>query len=111
MAAVSASSIYQGRTHHVVNDPDFNKSVDSKPRFKSVAFTAPATADNTDTFYFDLRDYGMTRLMGITGNTHSTADSIIIEEAPTTAINGTVVTVTVGGSTANKKRFFVVYGV
>lgn len=111
MAAIaqSALTLKSGRGFNVTNDPDFVEPQDSKPRFKKIYVTAPSTADDTDTFDTDLADYGCTKFMGIIGFTHSTEDSVIIEEAPTTTVNGTVVTITVGGSTNDKKRFFVLY--
>jgi len=82
------------------------------PRFKVGYVTAPATADDGDTIAVDLyKKFGITRLLGITGWTHSTTDSVVIEEAPTTAVINNVLTITVGGSTDNKKRFFIVYGI
>lgn len=111
MTSATVDAIHQGRTFHVQNDPDFGAAQDSRPRFKTVTFTAPDDSDDGDTFDVDLALYGMSKFMGIIGNTHSTTDSVIIEEAPVTSVNGTVVTVAVGGSTDNKKRFFILYGI
>ena len=69
-----------------------------------------ATADNTDTFTITLANYGISQFLGIVGFTHSTTDSVIITEDPTTSVTSGVLTVTVGGSTANKKRMFVIWG-
>ncbi|MFA5158082.1 MAG: hypothetical protein WC451_02755 [Patescibacteria group bacterium] len=66
----------------------------------------PATADNADTIVVDISAYGG-RLKGITAYRHSTTDSIIVaDDAPTTAVASGVLTITIGGSTANKKRVF-----
>ncbi len=72
--------------------------------------TTAATADDGDTLTVDLSDYGITTFLGILGQTHSTEDSIVITEAPTTSVTTGTLTVTVGGSTDDKKRVFVVWG-
>jgi len=77
---------------------------------KTLIVTAPNTTDNADTIAITLADFGITTFLGILGFTHSTEDSVIITEAPTTAVAAGVLTITVGGSTANKKRTFIVYG-
>jgi len=77
---------------------------------KMIQVTAPNTTDNADTIAVTLADSGITTFLGVIGFTHSTEDSVIITEAPTTAVSGGVLTITVGGSTANKKRVFIVWG-
>lgn len=69
-----------------------------------------ATADDGDTIILTLQDYGMKTIEGILGFTHSTTDSIVITEAPTTSVTTGVLTITVGGSTDDKKRTFYVFG-
>lgn len=111
MAAVAATSF------SVKNNVGFNISPDTsrddgKPRFKVGIITLPATADNADTAAVDIfANFGMIRFMGIHGYTQSTTNSVIITEAPTTVVQGTTLTITVGGSTANKARTFVIYGI
>ena len=68
------------------------------------------TVDNSDTIAITLADYGMKTIEAILGFTHSTTDSVVITEAPTTSVTSGVLTITVGGSTSNKKRVFIVYG-
>ena len=68
------------------------------------------TVDDTDTILITLADFGISTFQGILGFTHSTEDSVVITEAPTTAVAAGVLTITVGGSTDNKKRVFYVYG-
>jgi len=77
---------------------------------KILLVTAPNTTDNADTIAITLADFGIVTFLGILGFTHSTEDSVIITEAPTTAVSAGVLTITVGGSTADKKRTFIVYG-
>jgi hypothetical protein len=69
-----------------------------------------ATTDDGDTIAITLADYGITTFQAILGQTHSTTDSIVITEAPTTAVSDGVLTITVGGSTDDKKRVFIVWG-
>ena len=68
-----------------------------------------ATADDGDTFTVDLSAYGCTNIDGIIGFTESTTGSIVITEAPTTAVSSSTLTVTIGGSTDNKARTFIIY--
>lgn len=77
---------------------------------KIIVVTAPATADDGDTIAVTLATHGMSTFLGILGQTHSTTDSIVITEAPTTAVSAGVLTITVGGSTDDKKRVFIVFG-
>jgi hypothetical protein len=77
---------------------------------KMLIVTAPATTDDGDTIAVTLADYGITKFLGILGQTHSTAGSVVITEAPTTAVATGVLTITVGGSTDDKERVFIVWG-
>lgn len=77
---------------------------------KMLKIETPATADDGDTIAITLSNYGIKTLEGIVGFTHSTTDSIVITEAPTTAVSAGVLTITVGGSTDNKKRVFIIFG-
>lgn len=70
----------------------------------------PDTADDGDTLSVDLNKYGMTKLWGIRGITHTTDNSVLVVEAPTTSVTGTTLTITVGGSTDNKTRSFLLIG-
>lgn len=108
MAAITPSATHDG----VYNSHSIGFHGDALPRFKVGYVTLAATADDTDYCYIDFTEtWGMTRILGIIGFTHSTTDSIIIEEAPTTTVDENVLAITVGGSTDNKKRFFTVYGI
>jgi len=76
---------------------------------KILKVKAAATADHGDTIAVNLNNYGCTKIDGIIGFTESTTGSIIITEAPTTAVSSGVLTITVGGSTDNKARTFIVF--
>jgi len=77
---------------------------------KLIKIETPATADNADTIAITLSDYGISTVEAVLGFTHSTTDSVIITEAPTTAVASGVLTITIAGTTANKKRVFLVLG-
>lgn len=68
-----------------------------------------ATVDDGDTFTIDLTQFGCTNIDGIIGFTESTTGSMVVTEAPTTAVSSGVLTVTVGGSTDDKARTFIIY--
>lgn len=71
---------------------------------KYVYIETPATADHGDTFDVTLTDYGIDTLEAVDAWTHSTTDSVIINEEGTTSVTSSVLTFTIGGSTDNKKR-------
>ena len=78
---------------------------------KAILVETEATADTADTIALTLADYGVGTFLGVTGYVHTTENSVIVEEAPTTAVSSGVLTITVGGSTvSDKKRVYVVYG-
>ena len=78
---------------------------------KIIKVETPATADTSDTLTLTLADYGLKSIEAVQGFVHTTTDSVIVEEAPTTAVSGGVLTITIGGSTVtNKKRVYIIYG-
>ena len=71
----------------------------------------PATADDGDYFDITLADYGIKTFEWILGNRHTTTDSVLVTaDDPTTAVSSGVLRVTIGGSTDNKKRTFMIVG-
>lgn len=84
---------------------------DSPYTYKKIMVVCPATADDTDTFDITLADYGITTVKTIKGFTHTTDNNVIIVEAPTTSVTTGVLTVTIGGSTDNKMRAFLIGGI
>ena len=78
---------------------------------KIIMVETPTTVDTADTIPITLADYGVTTFLAIEGYTHSTENSVVIAEAPTTAVSAGVLTITVGGSTnSDEKRVYIVYG-
>jgi hypothetical protein len=76
---------------------------------KIIKVKLDATADDTDTHTVDLTTYGCTNIDGILGFTESTTGSVVITEAPTTSVTSGTLTITVGGSTDNKARTFIIF--
>lgn len=92
--------------------PSDNAIDDGKPRFKVGYFTCPDTADATNTVTVDVYNkFGITKVLIVEGFSHTTTDSVVIQEADTTTFTGTRLTVTIAAGTDNDKRFFAVYGI
>lgn len=62
------------------------------------------TVDATNTFTVDLTQYGGTILLGLSGCKHTTDNSIIVSELPTSTVSSSVVTLTVIAGTDDDKR-------
>lgn len=77
---------------------------------KTVVIETVATVDDGDTLAVTLADYGISTFLGCDGFIHTTANSVIAAEAPTTSVTTGVLTITVGGSTDDKKRTYIIYG-
>lgn len=76
---------------------------------KCLVIELPTSVDDTDTFTLDLTRYGCTRPIAIFGNAHTTDGQVVVTEAPTTAVATNTITVTVGGSSDNQARSFVLW--
>jgi len=79
---------------------------------KRVYFMTPNTADENNTFTFDLADYGMspTGLLTIKSWVHTTSGSIIVTDIATCSVTTGTVTVTVQSANANKCRVIEIQG-
>jgi len=75
---------------------------------KLIQVVTPATADDGDTVEVTLSDYGCTNIHGIVGFQEGTTGSVVTTEAPTTSVSAGVLTITIGGSTDNKVRSFLI---
>ena len=62
-----------------------------------------AACDSGDTLALVLATYGATAIWGIQGFVHTTTDSVIATEAPTTSVTTGTLTITVGGSSVTGK--------
>lgn len=79
---------------------------------KTIYIRTIDTVDDGDTFTVDLTKYGIsaTGLMCVYGWIHTTANSVMVAEQPTTSVSSGTITVTVGGSTDNKQRYYEIKG-
>lgn len=70
------------------------------------------TVDDTDTIDVDLTDYGIsaTGLIGVLGFEHTTDNSVMVQQNPTTAVSSGTLTITVAGSNDNNTRHYIVKG-
>ncbi len=106
MGAVTAT-VYEA-------DTGITQESNSPYEYKEILVTLPDTADDGDTTTVTLANYGITTCKYVKGYTHATgAEGVgaIIEEAPTTSVTSGVLTITVGGSTDNCFRCFIVGGI
>ena len=78
---------------------------------KLIMIETPNTADNSDTIAVTLADYGMTTLLMVLANYHSTEDSIMVNVAVTTSVTAGVATITLDATAgSNKKRVLILVG-
>ena len=78
---------------------------------KMIMVETPSTADPGDTIAIVLASYGISTFLGISGNVHTTENSVIANEAPTTSVTTGTLTITISGATnTDKKRVYFVYG-
>ena len=78
---------------------------------KQLRIVTPATADSADTIAITLADFGIKSLLDIKGTVHTTANSVLADEAPTTVVSSGVLTITIGGSRVDDKiRVYTIVG-
>lgn len=70
------------------------------------------TVDAGDTLAVDMTKYGIsaTGLLGVVGFKHTTDDSVMVQEQPTTAVVSGTITLTVPAGTDNDARFYKIEG-
>jgi hypothetical protein len=82
------------------------------PRFKMGVFTCPDTTDATNTVSIDVYErFGITKVLIVEIFTHTTTNSVVIQDASTTVVDGTTLTVTIAAGSDDDKRAIVVYGI
>lgn len=74
-----------------------------------ITLVTDATVDDADTITVDLSVYGCTNIHGILGFIETTTGSVVVQEQPTTAVSSSTLTITVGGSTDNKVRYYRIF--
>jgi hypothetical protein len=75
---------------------------------KSVWYSTPATSDSGDTFTITLSSLGIlaTGFICARGYIQTTTGSVEVAEDPTTSVTAGVLTLTIGGATNNKVRWY-----
>jgi hypothetical protein len=77
--------------------------------FKTLIVSTVTTADSADTLDVDISKYGGGSVCGVIGFTHTTVNSVVIQEQPTTTMSGSVLTITIGGASNNQARHFMLF--
>lgn len=79
--------------------------------FNEIVIKCINEVDSGDTIVVDLTKYGIsaTGLLGVHGFQHTTANSIVVQADPTTAVSGNEVTLTLTGS-SNDQTYVLVKG-
>ena len=75
---------------------------------KQVIVHCPAAAENTHTLAVDLVKYNISKVYAVRGIRHTTANSVLVLEAPTTSVSGSTLTITLGGSGAGKRSYLII---
>jgi len=76
---------------------------------KTLVVSCIDTVDNSDTLEVDLTKYGCGAVLGVIGFTHTTENSVVIQEQPTTTMSGLTLTITVGGSSSDQVRHYLLF--
>jgi|SRR3990167_6882659 len=71
---------------------------------------SPTLTGGTDTLTLTLADYGIKNVLVVKGFVHTTDNSVIVEDAGTSAVSGGVLTYTTETANNNKKRVVLVVG-
>lgn len=105
MTAVTDFTVYE-------QEQGLSQTDNSPYQWKEIIVETKNTADPTNTLQIDLTAYGITEPKIIKGWAHSSSKdySEIFVEAPTTSGVSTVFLITVGGSTDNLKRTYLIGG-
>ncbi len=67
------------------------------------------TVDAADTMTVTFSEHGITTVLGIKGYKHTTDGSVVVTEAPTSAVAASVLTLTVPAGTDNDKRVYQIF--
>ena len=78
---------------------------------KTLVVSCINTVDSGDTLDVDLSKYGGADnvVLGVIGFTHTTENSVVVQEQPTTVISGSTLTLTIGGASNNQTRHFLIF--
>lgn len=67
------------------------------------------TVDSGDTFTVDLANYSGSTFLGVSGCKHTTDNSVVVVENPTTSVSSTTITFTVPAGSDDDKRVAKIY--
>ena len=76
---------------------------------KTLTVETDATVDAGDTVSIDYGYYGITTVLGVKGWKHTTDNSVVVTENPTTVVASSVMTITVPAGSDNDKRIYQLY--
>jgi hypothetical protein len=78
--------------------------------FKTLLISTVSTVDSGDTIDVDISKYGAGAVMGLIGFVHTTQNSVVVQEQPTTTMSGSTIQITVGGTGAdNLARHYLLF--
>ena len=82
------------------------------PIYTEIVIKTINTADAADTLTVDLTKYGIKAdgLLGVLGFKHTTDNSVMVQEQPTTSVSTGTLTLTIPAGTDNDARFYLVKG-
>ena len=94
---------------NITSDCTFEVTAGIGHTYKEVKVFCPDTTNHADTFTYDLSKVDATSIVGVRGWIATTSGSVVEAEDPDTSVSGTTLTVTVGGSTDAKERFYILH--
>ena len=92
-----------------LGDVGVNTEITPTSGVKMIRVVTDATVDDGDTITVDLSKFGCTNIHGIQGFSASTTGSVLVTEAPATAVSSSTLTITVGGSADNRVRIYILW--
>jgi len=101
MADVTGQETYEYSTN--VGEDAFGNHIRN---VKSLVVTTKDTADASDTLDVDMSEYGINTVLGIDGFKHTTNNSVIVKENPTTSVSSGTLTITVPAGSDNDMRVY-----
>ena len=76
---------------------------------KTLLVSCKNTVDSSDTLDVNLNTFGAGSVCGIIGFTHTTENSVVIQEQPTVTIASRVLTITIGGASNDQTRHYLIF--
>ena len=96
----------------LVEDTGYFVFADANNSIRHFVVRTLDTVDAADTIALDLTKYGIntTGLLGVLGFKHTTDNSVMVQEQPTTAVSGDILTLTIPAGTDNDPRYYIIWG-